>query len=218
MECGRRPSRTSPNRSAPKTRWSATPKNGRRPGRSRRPTPPGSRRLVDELASAKSAAEQASRAKSQFLANMSHEIRTPMNGVLGICDLLLSGDPSARERQLLELMRSSGDALVRIVNDILDLSKIEAGRLELDIVDFDLPAVIAELSAVTTVRAEAKGLKFHGRRESRGSTPREGRSGTDPTGPREPARQCGQVHRQGRDRRGRLVARLQGRRRPVRHS
>ena len=81
-----------------------------------------------ELAEAKLAAEQADRAKSEFLANMSHEIRTPMNGIIGMADLAGGGGTAADEQQNVETIRSSAQALLKIINDILDLSRLEAGQ------------------------------------------------------------------------------------------
>lgn len=115
----------------------------------------------DELANMVEKAEAASQAKSEFLANMGHEIRTPLNGVLGMTNVLLHDDDlNADQKRRLELINESGETLLELLNDILDLSKIEAGALELDRIGFDLRELLTSVSDTWRVQAEAKGLAF----------------------------------------------------------
>ncbi len=111
-----------------------------------------------ELAEAKLAAEKADRAKSEFLANMSHEIRTPMNGILGMADVLSEGDLCESERKCVDTIRDSGQSLLKIINDILDLSRLESGKLEVSEIDFNLRQCIDGAVALLRHKAEQKGI------------------------------------------------------------
>src|SRR6266404_2695871 len=109
---------------------------------------------------ARDLAERVARARSAFLANMSHEIRTPMNAVLGFVELILDTELAPEQRRALELVRTSSEALLTILNDILDYSKIEAEHLELESIPFDLPKVVHATATLLAVRAREKHLEL----------------------------------------------------------
>ncbi|MEO1367082.1 MAG: ATP-binding protein, partial [Acidobacteriota bacterium] len=117
-----------------------------------------SERHADRLQQLRAQAEAGERAKAGFLAVMSHEIRTPMNGVLGLSELLLSSGVSERQRQLAVSIRSSGRILLRILDDVLDLSKIEAGRLKIEVSTFSLRDLVEEVRQLVRGAAARKGL------------------------------------------------------------
>jgi PAS domain S-box-containing protein len=112
------------------------------------------------LVQAKEEAESATRAKSAFLATMSHEIRTPLNGVLGMAQAMAMGEVTDQQRERLEVIRQSGESLLAILNDVLDLSKIEAGKLELEQAEFDIDELSRGAIGAFAATAQAKGLDF----------------------------------------------------------
>ncbi len=118
------------------------------------------RRKAQELERAKVAADAANKAKSDFLASMSHEIRTPMNAILGMADMLWESKLSKVQRNYVKLFRNAGENLLLLINDILDLSKIEAGQIILEEIDFNLEDLFEEIGSIFALRAQAKGISF----------------------------------------------------------
>ena len=118
------------------------------------------RQVTTAMRNARDLAERAAQTRSMFLANMSHEIRTPMNAVLGMVEIVLDTDLTMEQRHSLDLVRSSAEGLLAILNDILDYSKIEAGHLDVEAIPFDLPRLIQSTAILLAVRAREKDLEL----------------------------------------------------------
>ncbi len=157
-----------------------------------------------ELHAAKDAAESASRAKSAFLANMSHEIRTPMNAILGYAQLL-QRDRSLGvvQRQRIDIIHSSGNHLLTLINDILEMSKIEAGRATLTIEPFDLHALLRDVHWMFRELSAKKGLELSFELDAAPAPDAVGGRRQGPPGAHQPVEQRGQVHQRGTHRRAR---------------
>lgn len=115
---------------------------------------------ITELLKARKEAEQANLAKSEFLANMSHEIRTPMNGIIGMLDLVQDTKLSGEQKDYVRSAQQSAEALLTLINDILDYSKIEAGKIEFEAIDFDLRTTVEDVAYTLAKRAQDKGLEL----------------------------------------------------------
>lgn len=118
------------------------------------------KKYTDALRIAHDEAVSSNRAKSEFLANMSHEIRTPMNGIIGMCTLLADTSPDKEQKEYIDTIKHSADSLLTVINDILDYSKVEAGKLELEIIEFDLIRLVEAVAELQAEKAHEKNIEL----------------------------------------------------------
>ena len=150
---------------------------------------------VETIARLNKEVERATQAKTEFLATMSHEIRTPLNAILGMADLLAETTLDSEQRKYVEVFQRAGANLLGLINDILDLSKVEAGHMELEAVDFDLAELITRVLELTRVRATLKGLDLGYQLAPTLPRPHR-RPHPPPPDPPQPPRQRHEVHRE----------------------
>ena len=155
------------------------------------------RQRTEELERAMHGALNASQAKSEFLANMSHELRTPMNGLLGMLDLALDGGVSGEQKDQLETAQRCAYSLLALLNDILDLSKIEAGKMVLEKIPFERATVVEDCVKSQAAKAAQKKIDLRFEADSGAASEPAGRSSARPPDRRESAVERHQIHRHG---------------------